>query len=96
MDKTSINKFSNPRMLVADFRNAEAFIRDILDEIYNHKKLTPSLKVLIQPMEKLDGGLSSVEKRSYNDLILHIGGRYAFIHETQETLDDSRVKELTQ
>ena len=53
------------------------------------------MKVLIQPMEKLEGGISSVERCSYNDLAMHIGAKYVFIIDTQEILDDLRVKELT-
>ncbi len=94
INRTAVNKFSNPRMLLADFRNAQALIRDILDEIYSRKRITPSFKVLLQPMEKLEGGISSVERCSYNDLAMHIGAKYVYIHETQEILDDSLVKEL--
>jgi rod shape-determining protein MreB len=95
LDKKSIEKFSNSRMVLANFRNAESHIRFMLDEISEGKKFRSPIRVLIQPMEKVEDGISQVEEVSFNDLALQIGAKYAFIHRTQEVLDDQRIRELT-
>ena len=94
IEREAVNPFSNQRMVLADFLNAEEFIRQIINEMYNHKRYIPSFKVIIQPIEKIEGGISPVEERSFNDLAMHIGAKYVFIHRTKEILDDSRVKEI--
>lgn len=82
-------------MVLANFIAAEELIIEILDEIYLGKRVRPSLKVLIQPMELCEGGLSQVEEAAFNDLAEHIGGKYVFIHPNQEKIDDIRIRELT-
>ncbi len=89
------NKFSNERLLIASFNNAEALIREILTEIQGKRLLTPLLVVLLQPMEKIEGGISEVEKRVFQDLAMQVGGKYYFLHETPELLSDSQVREIT-
>lgn len=94
IDRNSHDKFSNPRMLLADFLIAEGFIRSVLKEMSQEKRFAPPMKMLIQPMDKLEGGLSPVEERSFMDLAEHVGAKYVFVHPTQERLDDTRVLEL--
>ena len=53
------------------------------------------LVVLIQPIEKIEGRVSEVEKMILNDLALKIGGRYCSLHLTQELLSDEQVRQLT-
>jgi hypothetical protein len=95
IERTSDVPFSNARMVLANFKSADIFIRGILDEIYAGQRLAPSIKILIQPMEKLEGGISQVEDRSFSDLGMQLGGKSVFIHSTQEDLDDAGIKELT-
>lgn len=94
IDRTCSGKFSNPRMVLADFRVAEEFTRSLLREM-SQKRFAPPMKVLVQPMELVDGGISPVEQRSFNDFAQHLGAKYVFLHLTQEPLSDQRVLELT-
>lgn len=93
--RTAVQPFSNERLLIASFNNAEALIREILTEIQGKKLLTSPLIVLLQPMEKIEGGISEVEKMVFQDLAMHIGGKYYFLHETQELLTDAEVRRIT-
>lgn len=92
IDRKSLEPFSNTRLLLADFTIAEKFLREILNEMYGKRMFQKALAVLIQPMEKTEGGLSEVEKVSFNDLALHIGGRYVKIEENKLNIDDVSVK----
>lgn len=92
VDRKSLEPFSNSRLLLADFTIAEKFIREILVELHGKRMFKKALAVLIQPMEKTEGGLSQVEKVSFNDLALHIGGKYVKIEENTWNLDDDSVK----
>jgi rod shape-determining protein MreB len=93
IDRKSLEPFSNSRLLLADFTIAEKFIREILNELYGKRMFQKALAVLIQPMEKTEGGLSQVEKVSFNDLVMHIGGKYVKIEENKLNIDDVSVKQ---
>jgi len=95
INRTCSDKFSSERLLVASCSIAIKFIRDVLSEVQKDKLLKSSLVVLIQPMEKIEGGVSEVERMVFNDLIEQIGGKYAFVHDTQENLTDDEVRKIT-
>ena len=67
--KSALQKFSSSRLLVADYSNAEELCRLIAKEL----RLPRNIKVLIQPMEILEGGLGESEKRTMRDLAEQIG-----------------------
>lgn len=92
IDRISVEPFSNSRLLLADFTNAEKFIREILNEIHGKKMFQKTLAVLIQPMEKTEGGLSQVEIVSFNDLAMQIGGKYVKIEENKIKIEDDAIK----
>lgn len=93
--RTSHDKFSNERLLVATVSVAIKFIKEILFEIKGDQLIKPRLVVLIQPMEKVEGGVSEVEKMILRDLIGQIGGNYAFIQETKGKLSDNDIRKIT-
>ena len=93
--RTTQDKFSNERLLVATVSVAIEFIKEILFEIKGDELIKPRLVVLIQPMEKVEDGISEVEKMILRDLIEQIGGNYAFIQETKEKLSDNDIRKIT-
>ncbi|PHR47041.1 MAG: hypothetical protein COA32_08955 [Fluviicola sp.] len=93
--RTSHDKFSNERLLVATVSVAIKFIKEILFEIKGDQLIKPRLVVLIQPMEKVEGGVSEVEKMILRDLIEQIGGNYAFIQDTKGKLSDNDIRKIT-
>ncbi len=68
------------------------FISEILKEVRKETLFPALLVVLIQPMEKVEGGISEVEQMIFRDLILQIGGRVAFIHPKLNHLTDEEVR----
>lgn len=93
--RESLQKFSNERLLIAKPSVAIAFIREVLKEVFAKSLIDPKLTVLLQPMEKIEGGISETEMMIFNDLVQQIGGKYAFIHPTQEDLSDEKVLQIT-
>jgi hypothetical protein len=93
--RTAHQNFSNERLLIAFVTVAETFIKQILNEIQGTKLLPPTLVVLLQPMEKIEGGIAEVERMVFQDLAMQIGGKYCFIHPTPEVLTNTEVRRIT-
>jgi rod shape-determining protein MreB len=53
-------------------------------EVLSSKILAPSPVVIIHPMEKLEGGVSEIECRVYQELALGAGARKVYIHVGEE------------
>ena len=75
-----INPFSHPRVLISDFQVAEKVLQHAFKLIHQSKYFTPSPRVVIQPMEKLEGGITGIEERAYRELCLSAGARVVYIH----------------
>ncbi len=92
-----IKPYSHPRTLISDFIFAEKLLQYAVKEVLSVKFLTMSPLIVIHPMEKLEGGLTSVESRAFQELALGAGARDAIVHEGDELnimdFDFMRVKE---
>ena len=75
-----INPFMHPRLLVHDFQAGEKIIQHIFQTIHEHKFFAPSPRVIFQPMDRLEGGVTEIEKRVYRELCLGAGAREIHIH----------------
>ena len=75
-----VNPFKHPRLLVNDFQVAEKIMQHGIRELHKNKWLSPSPRVIFHPMEKLDGGVTSVEERVYRELCLGAGAREVLLH----------------
>ncbi len=85
--------FSNNRLLFADFINGEECLITTIKELFEGKP-SSTFNILIQPMEKVEGGLSSVENRALMDVAEHIGGRNIVIYDKTDILSDNMVLEM--
>lgn len=79
-----INPFSHPRMLVSDFVMCESIIQHIFQKLKSNRFFAVKPKVIIQPMEKLDGGLTVVEEKIFRELSLGAGAREVVVHKGTE------------
>ena len=71
LSRTAITPFSTNRIVLSSFINAEELTRSILKELGIAKS---QLKVVIQQIENVEGGLSDIEKRAMRDLGEQAGG----------------------
>lgn len=76
-DSRSIQKraapgFSHPRMLVGDFTVAQACLKSLLSEARG-SGFVMTTPVVIHPLEKVEGGLTQVEERLFQELAVGAG-----------------------
>jgi rod shape-determining protein MreB len=79
-DSECINPFSHPRTLLANFTVGEKLLQHIFRHLHEGTLLRPSPQVVIQPMEKLEGGLSEVETRAFQELAAGAGARDVVVY----------------
>ncbi|WP_250460939.1 rod shape-determining protein [Microbulbifer litoralis] len=95
-DTRVINPFSHPRSLLADFAAGEKLLQYIFRKLLGDKLLGPSPLVVLQPMEKTQGGLTDVEVRAFRELALGAGARESLVYQgpelTRHTFDLQRVR----
>lgn len=88
----AVPPFSNQRLLVADFAAAEHLLQRAIGQLLPTRFMRLSLppQLLIQPLERLEGGLSQVEERILLELGLGSGARKVRLHLGSE-LDNAGV-----
>jgi rod shape-determining protein MreB and related proteins len=74
------NPFSHPRLLVADFQKAEKILMHAVRKVCAKKLFSPSPRVVIHPMEKLEGGLTDIELRVFRELCIGAGAREVVVY----------------
>ncbi|MCK5725656.1 MAG: rod shape-determining protein [Thiotrichaceae bacterium] len=81
---TSVSEpFSHERLLLSNFTLAEILLRYILNTLVK-RKIFVSPKVVIHPMEKIEGGLGQIEIRAFRELAIGAGARDAKVHQGRE------------
>lgn len=74
------NPYLHPRQLVANFLKAQKVLQHAVRIAIGEHLFSPSPRVVLQPMEKLEGGLTDVEIRAFRELCLSAGAREAVIY----------------
>ncbi|MCQ4348115.1 rod shape-determining protein [Pseudomonas stutzeri] len=74
-----VNGFRHPRSLLADFAVAEQTLQRLLKRIQPPALLRPAPTVVLQPLERLEGGLTQVEIRALIELLKGAGARQVYI-----------------
>lgn len=75
-----LNPFSHLRILCGDFTHAEMLLKEVIRRITNGRFISPAPVVVMHPMERLEGGLTEVEKRLFHELALEAGARDVAVH----------------
>ena len=85
--------FTTTRLLVGEFKIAEALLKDLLKRVGLGGSLRPAPIALIHPAEMVEGGLSEVEERLFLELAMGAGARRAVVYVGPDLGDDAvRVK----
>lgn len=69
----TINPFSHPRTLLADFYVAEKILQHAFSTFARSRFLRVRPKTILQPMEKAEGGLNAIECRAFRELAMGAG-----------------------
>lgn len=75
IEQKAINDFSNSRLVIADFTYATELIQSIIKGLIPKTIFSKRLTILIQQMEKFEGGLSPIETRVISEIGERIGGK---------------------
>lgn len=79
ISRKAIEDFSTTRVVVANFNNITNLIISMLRELGISTSFFSTKKILIQQMEKQDGGLSDIEKRALRDVAEQAGARFVIL-----------------
>jgi rod shape-determining protein MreB len=74
------NPFSHPRSLIADFQVAEKILQHVFGLLHKGSYIRPSPDVIFHPMEKIEGGLTQIEKRAFREMFLGSGAFETYFH----------------
>jgi rod shape-determining protein MreB len=77
-----VNPFSHPRTLCHHFHYAEKLFQHGIKQLHQ-TAIRPVPRVVIHPLEKLEGGLTDVEQRFFKELALASGARAIAIYQGQ-------------
>ncbi|MBL1280957.1 MAG: rod shape-determining protein [Fluviicola sp.] len=88
-------KFSNDRLIIADFSNAEKFLKECIAELIPKKGILSKLLIIvIQPIDENMKKIAPVEKRTYLDSMEHLGAKKVFVIEEQKVLGKDEILKL--
>ena len=90
-DVTPTPGFTTTRLLVGQFREAQALLKEAMGKVIGKGLFTVSPKVVIQPLEMIDGGLSEIEEWVFRELAVGAGAAKVVVWLGHE-LSDSEVK----
>lgn len=77
---TGTGAFTTARLLVGDFKVAEDLLTKLLKEVQATSYFSARPRMLIQPLEMTEGGLSPVEERVFLELGGGAGARHVKLH----------------
>lgn len=94
MDATVVSQtpFTTARLLIGQFLVAETTLKGALKQIAKGRFLPVSPRVVIHPMEMVDGGLSEIEDRIFREVAIGAGASKVVVWVGRE-LNDAEVKE---
>ena len=90
VELTANPSFSHPRTLLGNFTVADALLRQGLGQVASRSGFRLAAQVVLHPLEKIDGGLTQIEARAFQELILGAGAGQVKIW-TGPALSDAQV-----
>lgn len=96
ISKNAGDNFSNSRLVLANFENAQRLILSMLDNWITQKLFVQQrFHTVIQQMEKLEDGLSQVERRALIELSEFAGAKkVAVIEHSRKLTHNEALSEL--
>jgi rod shape-determining protein MreB and related proteins len=91
----SATGFTTMRVLVGNFSEAERILKSIVKEIGGVSFFSIKPRILIHPIEMLEGGLSQVEERVLHELAIAAGAIKARVYVGSD-LTDEKIMNLLQ
>ena len=90
IDRMAPQPFSHPRTLLGNFTNGEAFLKSLVAEVKGGFLFRAA--ILIHPLERIEGGLTQIEERAFEELGRGAGASQVKVW-TGDALTDAQVLE---
>jgi len=84
--------FTTDRLLIGNFDSAEKTLKSGIKKVYKRSFLLVSPFVVIQPLDKIDGGLSQVEERLLTELSMAAGAQNVVVWVGSELTDQEVIE----
>lgn len=91
IQRITLNKFSNDRLLIANFTNAELEIRDAIDALQGKSIFSRNSKIIIQPLHNNIDEYSEVEKMILRDICFHTGAKDVYLYLKNDILTGDTI-----
>ncbi len=91
ISKSAEKPFSNDRLIIAYYENAESLMKSIIDELFIEKIFHRPNFFLLQLIDKDITEITPTESRIYQDFAAFGGASKVKIYPTQENLSDDEV-----
>ena len=85
--------FTTTRLLVGSFSEAEPLLTKLMKKAVSGR-LLKNIRALVQPMDKVEGGLSEIEDRIFKELAVSAGARSVVVHIGAELTDDDAISKI--
>lgn len=73
IELTANPSFSHPRTLLGNFTVADALLRQGLGQVASRNRFRLAAQVVLHPLENIEGGLTQIEERAFQELVLGAG-----------------------
>jgi rod shape-determining protein MreB len=91
IDRMAPQPFSHPRTLLGNFTNAEFSLKSLVAEVKGRFLFKPHM--LIHPLERIEGGLTQIEERAFQELATGAGASKVKVWSGGASLSDAEVVE---
>lgn len=71
--------FTTQRLLIGNIEVAAKLSRQLVNRVRRKRMLKSRLRIIVQPLDLVEGGLSSVEKNAFGHLAFLAGAREIFV-----------------
>ena len=88
---TVYDAFCHPRVLIGGFDAAELVVRQFLRQACGNKKPWRKFRLIIQTPDDLEGGLTDIEERAFQELGLRLGAGVVMIYKAKDELTDTAL-----
>jgi len=91
-DRTAGQPFTSGRLLIVHFPEASELLNGMMREVNDRVGgFSRNTRLVVHPMEMIEGGLSAVEHRAFLDLGEFSGSKPVVIVTSTEALNDAQV-----
>jgi len=96
ISRKATTPFSNDRLLIADFETAEAFMKNIIDELLKdeNKLILKSNRIIIQPVDSILNTITPNDKKLYIECGITSGAKDVWLTNKPGLLSDEAILEL--